>query len=263
MEMINPEMRPIFVFGSGWRSGSTLLQRYINSSGQAFVWGENYDLVRRLVSAFDPILEMDRASQEQAVWHEQHGPGAWTANLNPESKTAIEEALRGALLGYYRGRAQTPRWGFKEVRCHSGHAELLLRLFPQARIVFTVRNPADMLASASTAFWVKEPAQALNLWREIVSRMAAFGDERLLTVRHEDLAAGKDDTLTRIAKHLDIPPDRFDGRVLAHKVRGIEETPRLDTKGKMLLSDRQIIELARLHYPGWTLPSLARPVRQQ
>ena len=38
-----PENRPVFVLAAGWRSGSTLLQRLVMSSGETLVWGEPYD----------------------------------------------------------------------------------------------------------------------------------------------------------------------------------------------------------------------------
>ena len=37
---MKPCDKPIFIFACSWRSGSTLLQRYITASGEILVWGE-------------------------------------------------------------------------------------------------------------------------------------------------------------------------------------------------------------------------------
>jgi len=50
--------RPVFVLAAGWRSGSTLMQRLVASTGEIFMWGEPYDhaaLVMRLAESLLPI----------------------------------------------------------------------------------------------------------------------------------------------------------------------------------------------------------------
>src|SRR6266487_3786669 len=39
----SPADTPIFLFGAGWRCGSTWVQRLLMSSGQALIWGEPFD----------------------------------------------------------------------------------------------------------------------------------------------------------------------------------------------------------------------------
>src|ERR671916_2027700 len=48
------DVSPTFVLGAGWRTGSTLMQRMLNQTGELLVWGEPYSegaIAQRLVES--------------------------------------------------------------------------------------------------------------------------------------------------------------------------------------------------------------------
>ena len=45
------DCKPVFVFSSSWRSGSTMLQRYITASGEVLIWGETGGALNALANA--------------------------------------------------------------------------------------------------------------------------------------------------------------------------------------------------------------------
>ncbi len=56
-EQIDDES-PIFIFSSGWRAGSTYLQRLVMSSGKVLIWGEPFDksdLIQSLSTSMIPF----------------------------------------------------------------------------------------------------------------------------------------------------------------------------------------------------------------
>ena len=56
----DPGPEPVFLLAAGWRSGSTLVQRLLASSGELLMWGEPYDhcgLIRSLAEGVRPFAE--------------------------------------------------------------------------------------------------------------------------------------------------------------------------------------------------------------
>lgn len=244
---------PVFVFGCAWRCGSTLLQRYLNSTGRMFVWGENVGLVTSLGMAFDAIASWDALSAEQSAAYETQRETAWVAKLNPPLLNAATITVRAALDAYYgpatlaRGLS---RWGFKEVRHGEKEARLLLSAYPNARIVFLVRRFDDVLASNAATSWFDSVGGAEGVaaqWASSCHSMRDLSDPRVLVLRYEDLCASSRPATARIAAHLDVPHDCFDANVLSARVRG---SPHLPQRSKGLI-DVQVItqDLMPFYYP--------------
>lgn len=242
---------PVFVFGCAWRCGSTLLQRYLNSTGEVFVWGENMGLVTSLAAAFDGVASWASLSAEQAAAHGDRGNSAWIANLNPPLRDAITATVREALGAYYapatleRG---VRRWGFKEVRYGALEADLLLRAFPDARVIFLVRDPAGVLDSMASASWFDRIGGVdgvVSQWITVCQSMQALRDPRVMTLRYEDLCGAPQRSTERLAAHLSLPVERFDARVLVTRVRGEQPPPRRT----VLTMSPALKALLSLYYP--------------
>ena len=187
------QARPVFVFGCSWRSGSTLLQRLISSTDELFVWGENDGFATRLMAL--------------------HADGSVGS---PELRTFYRDYYGQETTALGRGR-----WGFKEVRHGRPEGEFLLELFPEARIVFLVRNPIDVAVSAARVAWEGSmPLDAVELWRRNVETMSDWDEERVLVVRYEDLIAEPARELGRVGEHIGIPGERFDALLFDHRFRG-------------------------------------------
>lgn len=208
---------PIFLFSSSWRSGSTLVQRYITATGEALVWGETggaLDAVRDALVGWETITAPasarfgeTRGGDGEAAYRrfrdspKEGRPHIWIANLNPPL-SEIHEATRDYLERLYGAQAHAfgyPRFGVKETRCDLSTAQALRRLFPDARFVFLVRNPLDVMTSLKRREWLGAPPGIRTLrrfarhWLERSSqfRTADFG----FAMRYEDFVA--DDALRR------------------------------------------------------------------
>lgn len=227
------EPKPVFVLSSSWRSGSTLLQRFITSTGEVLVWGETGGALNSLADALAGWEQITADSSrrfpgglggkgEAAYSRFARAPKSehadlWIANLSPPY-TDITTGLRGMLDALYGAQAQQfgyPRWGLKETRCDLETARRLQALYPDARFVFLVRNPLDVILSIKRRDWMgRAPGHATlkyyaDHWRTRSAqfRRAEFG----LTLRYEDFVA--DPALqNRVLDHLEIgtrPPADF------------------------------------------------------
>ncbi|BAW80584.1 hypothetical conserved protein [Candidatus Nitrosoglobus terrae] len=141
------EEAPIFIFSAGWRSGSTLLQRLICSSGNTLIWGEPYahcNYIQTLASTLQPFNQ----KYPPEHFYLKNTPqlkdlsAAWIANLYPES-----HHLKAAHLQFFdylfaqpAKAAGAQHWGLKEVRLNTQHALYLKWLYPKAKFLFLYRN---------------------------------------------------------------------------------------------------------------------------
>ena len=230
------EDSPIFILAAGWRSGSTLLQRLVCSSGEALIWGEPYGRMG-LVPA------MTRATMSlRSKWpHEGSFPRdeafeqlseGWIANLYPEPaalKRSCLQQVETLLAEPARARGFT-RWGMKEVRLQRMDANYLAWLYPKARFLFLVRNPWDAWASCKGGKWtirwpdqqVTSAAQFGAHWRKLVESFLGWPDDRGMLVRYEDLIKPSFD-LEQIREHCGL--SRVDEAPRQKVVRGMDKEP--------------------------------------
>jgi len=155
------DANPVFIFSAGWRSGSTLLQRLLMSSGNIIIWGEPYSeaglidylsspikTIRAEYPWFASFLEDDTINDSDLV--HKH-----IANLYPNMhylmaahisffETFFEKSAKDRGFG---------RWGIKEVRLEIEHAIYLNWLFPKAKFIFLYRNPYEAYNSYRKFYW--------------------------------------------------------------------------------------------------------------
>ncbi len=200
---------PVLLLASGFRSGSTLLQRMLSS--ECLVWGEPYEEG----GLFDSMPDLFR--RLHAFWPEEPSffsgqdtdfrTRAFIANLYPPPR-----ALLGSYVQFFENLFARPareagiaRWGIKSVRLSADHACFLRWLFPRAKIVFLVRSPYDAFRSYATIRrqrrvvwynrWPDRPLDAREFgrhWRELAASFLAHRhalEARL--VFYEEIADGR------------------------------------------------------------------------
>ncbi len=139
---------PIFLLASGWRSGSTLVQRLIVSSGETLIWGEPFGPSAIFRSMSEPLRRIPRdlgATRQLEAYDKEHLSDVWIANLYPpmESLLHAHQNFWNTLLAEPARKEGFKRWGLKEVRLDTQQMAYLKWLYPKGIFVFLIRNPYD------------------------------------------------------------------------------------------------------------------------
>ncbi len=179
------EAAPVFILSAGWRSGSTLLQRWIMTGGDILVWGEPYGYAGLIPSLAGQLKAFTQSWPHDGFFAASHDHGedltkVWVANLYPCLRDFMD-----AHIAYFENLFLKPaltngkeRWGLKEVRLGVQHACYLQWLFPNAKFLFLYRNPYHAYASYRKwggwyRKWPEEPiftaARFGAVWKELTS----------------------------------------------------------------------------------------------
>ena len=264
---------PIFVLASGWRSGSTMLQRLV--FGPWFVWGEPFGHAGLVESMAAPLRCFTDSWPESHHFHKGEGIESlgreFIANLYPPVQD-LREAHRAyfrALFAEPARRAGVSRWGFKEVRLDVDYALYLKWLFPRSKFLFLIRNPYDAWRSyAARAMkgwkwynrWPDDPVTVRSFaahWRKLASSFLE-GHAKVdgIVVRYESLARGEYD---EIETYLGRPLSREAGTVNPRD-GGPPPLPEILPADRLVLDEELGALAATLGYlPGGTAPSVLTP----
>lgn len=215
---------PIFICATGWRTGSTLLQRLVMSSGEALIWGEPYSdtmpshALFSHLRAFKSDYPYDGCFQPISSDDVQALTTTWTACLFPPV-----QALYDAHQSFFIKLLQDPalkqgfkHWGMKEVRLNIDQALYLNWLFPNAKFIFLTRNPIDAYRSYKGRAWyiqwpnlrVDTATDFATFWSYLAEGFATqVAGLKSLIVRYEDLI-GKDGEISKIEDFIELKVDR-------------------------------------------------------
>lgn len=147
------ETGPVFLLATGWRTGSTLLQRVLMTDRRLMLWGEPLGRFGLLTRLSEAVCGMQQGWPPSDYWVEQRPPGdlttSWIANLFPPADDfrASLRALFDRWLGDPARARGFSRWGIKEVRLGATEATLLRWLYPSAQFVVGSRNPTGAYSS--------------------------------------------------------------------------------------------------------------------
>jgi len=157
-----------FLFGTG-RCGSTLVQRLINFSPQAIIWGEHGGFLNPIATGYFKVL--NNQNLERVVYQK---PGhyapiriinnrkdicnseiSWMNNFKKDAmKSSFKEFIESIFC------SELPQsiscWGFKEILYgkykNDLSIDMLLDIFPESKNLIIVRHPLDTIVSMSAAW---------------------------------------------------------------------------------------------------------------
>jgi Sulfotransferase family len=202
---------PIFLLSTGWRAGSTLLQRILVTDPSLLLWGEPLGEMA-LASRITEIIKNSLSPRNLEIWRRQGNltssslATSWIANLYPGGSD-----FRSALRSLFDRWLQEPacqsgftRWGFKEVRYGSSEAALLHWLYPQAKFVIISRHPYDCYRSMSDSGWplyyqypdvqVNSAVRFARYWNALALSWTELPEGfPCFHIQYEDLISGKVD----------------------------------------------------------------------
>ena len=179
------EAFPIFLLGSG-RSGTTLLQKILNSADDVMIWGEHGGFLKKIARAYfhhienpqvnrkifqenpvakDPSLDFNRLLLTDIRY-------CWT---NWYGRQEVASNFASLIESFFHPPGMEKRhWGFKEIRYGGGDRtiEMLAELFPNARFVFIARDPVDVIASQAALGWGARTSLGSG-WKQLAEAWAA------------------------------------------------------------------------------------------
>lgn len=224
IDAVDDNESPIFLFSTGWRTGSTLLQRLIISDSSVLVWGEPYNVCGIIQHLAETAIPFRQDWPPSRYYYNgttpAHLKGQWIANLYPPLNDMWRghRALFDSMFADPAKRAGASRWGIKEVRLGIEHAYYLRWLYPKARFLFLYRNPLYAYRSyvgfGRDCYYtwpdrpVFTPTAFGSHWRQLMEGFLRDSDKvGGLLVRYEDINKG-DNLVRKIEDYLDIRIDR-------------------------------------------------------
>ena len=169
------EDKIILICATG-RSGSTTMQRIMNTMPNANICGENYGAINSLLEFYRRIKKttfkevpgkLNPASYSEII--EKNVKPAWYNSYNFEE---IVNNIRKTIISLFKNVSESNIWGFKEIRYDSGDINYIRdfkELFPKTKVIIQIR---ENVAQQSKSSWHKHNKNAVqylhNLNKELI-----------------------------------------------------------------------------------------------
>lgn len=159
------EKGQLFLIGSG-RSGTTLIQRIVNTFPNTMIWGEHGGFLTKIADAYFFLKEnasMHEFSYDQKIdlsskydLSSYNDCRIWQAWINWFRPDDIDEMFRKIVENFFCPKEfeGLELWGFKEIR-YSGRDKVipfLTSIYPNAVFLFITRSSLNTLESQVTTF---------------------------------------------------------------------------------------------------------------
>lgn len=214
---------PIFIISLP-RSGSTLLQRLIMTSGKVITWSETWVLL--------PFLDMFGmvGFPSTAVYSWSRVKDA-TRDRVENAEVEEYEIIRKLYRAYVESGNPERRMLDKTPRYYL-IAEELLKMFPSSKVLVITRDLNDIVTSIRNTWW----GGRLNLYHNWLDLRlgprlldsfvnAHLNDSRVLRISYEDLLTDREAIERRLRTFLDLPTIDF-SKLGQSSVRGILGDPK-------------------------------------
>jgi hypothetical protein len=159
------------------RSGSTTLQRILNTIPNSNFCGENFGALNSLLEFYKRLKysslnnvpgHFNPASYEEII--EKKIKPSWYNSYNFE-RTA--NMIRILITSLFKNKETTTIWGFKEIRYDNGKINLIKEfkeLFPQTKVIIQLRDVESQMKSG----WFKNDKNAFNYLVKINKELIEF-----------------------------------------------------------------------------------------
>ena len=149
--------KPVFIAGIGPRTGTTLIQRIVNTHPEAWIWGEvgGFGLAEGMwAAAWNSTNKFrDDFHDRDAELYERLENGDrlvndWVGGLVPSY-----DVMREAYKAFFTSALRTNRiWGFKAISC--SHLNLMRNIFPEAKSTTFGNNLVDVFLNRAESISV-------------------------------------------------------------------------------------------------------------
>ena len=148
------------------RSGSTTMQRIINSVPNSNICGENFGAINSLLefykriktTTFDYVPGHLRPASYEDIISKDVKP-SWYNSYNFQQTVSM---IKMMIVSLFKNTSATNMWGFKEIRYDNGDIKYLKEfkeLFPQTKVVIQIRGN---ITAQSQSSWLKKDKNALQ-----------------------------------------------------------------------------------------------------
>lgn len=160
------------------RSGSTTLQRIINTIPNSNICGENYGAINSLL---DFYIKLHATSTDYVPGH--YNPATYQDIINKNVKpswynsykmTEMEEKIRDTIVAMFKKDSNTNLWGFKEIRYDNKKINLIKyfkNLFPQTKVIIQIR---ENIVAQSQSSWHKQDRNAIPYLKQMNQELYEF-----------------------------------------------------------------------------------------
>ena len=227
---------PIVVLGPG-RCGSTLIQRILNTDENITIWGEHEGFLSKLAESYYVLTESE--GMKNNFYSQSIDPSILIGSLtdyqacpnwvNSFNKNTIKDTYRSMVAQLLNNRLDIEKnvWGFKEIRYtrHDSALNMWLELFPASYLIFSVRNPFNVISSMILDWNDPKIIQALideknferlkqiimgyaTRWNNVVASFPYWIEEKKLDCyveKYEDLLADPPSTVMKMFDFLHLP----------------------------------------------------------
>lgn len=163
------------------RSGSTTLQRIINTIPNSNICGENFGAINSLLefyirikkTTFDYVPGHLKPATYENIISKNVKP-SWYNSYNYEQ---MVQMIRSTIVCMFKNKSETNIWGFKEIRYDSGNIEyirLFKELFPQTKVIIQIRENIDAQSKSS---WHKDDKNAKDFLIKTTRELIEFGQK--------------------------------------------------------------------------------------
>jgi hypothetical protein len=200
-------LAPVIITSPTARCGTTLVQRLLSTSENAFVYGEEVGHQIRTVTTWliGMLQQLERTEAATDADFQRAMAGTltdWRPGLTAPTavmqKAWIETYYQlPATLSDFSSSIGRPVWGFKAPSFNRDTLRALLSMMPKAKVIYLFRNPADVLSSAKARKFVQGEEQVRQFCAEWAKNMVEVSqlarDERILFMKYESLLAQRAD----------------------------------------------------------------------
>ena len=148
------------------RSGSTTLQRIINTIPNSNICGENYGSISSLLEFHYRLhvasLERIPGNYNPTTYQELIEKNVKPSWYNSYKMNDIEECIRQTIIKMFKKDENNNLWGFKEIRYDHDQIKLLKyfkMLFPQTKVIIQIR---ENIYEQSNSGWFKKDKGAFD-----------------------------------------------------------------------------------------------------
>ncbi len=146
------------------RSGSTTMQRILNTIPNSNICGENSGAINSLLEFYRRIKYSTTINIpghfNPASYHEIIGQNIKPSWYNSYNYQQIVQMIRIMIINMFKNNANTNVWGFKEIRYDAGNIGYIKdfkELFPQTKVIIHIR---ENISAQSKSGWFNKDKNA-------------------------------------------------------------------------------------------------------